>query len=342
MQSKPHSEIELQGIIHRRLSDPSLVRSTFSGSRLQVLSPGRINTGEGPDFINSAILLEGDVLVGNSEVHLKSSDWFAHGHDKDRNYKSVILHIVLDHNTKKKLPHEILILNENELQKEVEPRVYDLSSMDEIQHYALLRLLRQASDAGKLRLELGLEGAFREMVRSFLRRYYKKQRRPSYSVDDFRQMIDNAHKLPAFFFLREIESNVEVDIPKRMELILKQQSFNEGAHLRREIQMNCFLPVAISIADVKSRIALFDWYWSHPALVSYGKLKRRFDLPQEYIWQQQGMLEFIRCHGEKPRRIADSLREYGFANVLSFYKSASAPLDREPDFDDDEFTPEWQ
>lgn len=68
---------------------------TEDGSRLEVLSPGRWNKGGGPDHVNAEILLEGrGHLKGDVEVHLLSSDWRRHGHDKQEGYTRVCLHVV--------------------------------------------------------------------------------------------------------------------------------------------------------------------------------------------------------------------------------------------------------
>jgi hypothetical protein len=37
--------------------------------------------------------------AGNVEIHIKSSDWYLHNHEKDANYDSVILHVVWEHDT---------------------------------------------------------------------------------------------------------------------------------------------------------------------------------------------------------------------------------------------------
>ena len=41
--------------------------------------------------------MEGIHWVGNVEIHVRSSDWYAHGHHLDSSYNNVILHVVLIH-----------------------------------------------------------------------------------------------------------------------------------------------------------------------------------------------------------------------------------------------------
>lgn len=69
---------------------------TTNNEPLLILAPGTHNHLEGPDFFNAKIAIDGQLWAGNIEMHLKGSDWFAHGHETDSNYDNVILHVVWD------------------------------------------------------------------------------------------------------------------------------------------------------------------------------------------------------------------------------------------------------
>jgi len=87
---------------------------TTKGESVEILKPGMLNANSGPDFLESQLNIDGQKWVGNIEVHLKSSDWYAHHHEEDANYDAVILHIVFEDDVSvfmknnKKLPTLVL------------------------------------------------------------------------------------------------------------------------------------------------------------------------------------------------------------------------------------------
>jgi len=70
---------------------------TVDGEKLEVISVGIKNLNSGPDFFAARIKLGDYIWAGNVEIHLKSSDWYKHRHDKDAAYNNVILHVVAEH-----------------------------------------------------------------------------------------------------------------------------------------------------------------------------------------------------------------------------------------------------
>ncbi|TXI63820.1 MAG: DUF2851 family protein [Flavobacterium sp.] len=70
---------------------------TIKGESIQILNSGQYLQLSGPDFFNAQLIIGNQKWAGNVEIHLKSSDWYVHNHEKDSNYDSVILHVVWEH-----------------------------------------------------------------------------------------------------------------------------------------------------------------------------------------------------------------------------------------------------
>ncbi|MBO4985393.1 MAG: DUF2851 family protein [Bacteroides sp.] len=71
---------------------------TTTGALVEVIDPGLPNRNAGPDFFNAKLKLDGTLWVGNVEIHTQATDWLKHGHDRDRAYDSVVLHVVGESN----------------------------------------------------------------------------------------------------------------------------------------------------------------------------------------------------------------------------------------------------
>ena len=70
---------------------------TTDGLPINVIFPGYHNFDAGPDFLQSVVVIDEMRWVGSVEIHCRSSDWLRHKHQYDDKYKSVILHVVYEH-----------------------------------------------------------------------------------------------------------------------------------------------------------------------------------------------------------------------------------------------------
>lgn len=69
---------------------------TMDGRFLEIIDTGVHNFNQGPDFLHARIKIDHTEWAGNIELHVLSSDWLKHGHEKDQNYSNIILHVVWD------------------------------------------------------------------------------------------------------------------------------------------------------------------------------------------------------------------------------------------------------
>jgi len=93
----------------RRLSEADLVAlwegqrfpgealRTREGRRFRVIYRGRRTGGPGPDFRDAVIATREELLRGDVELHVRTSDFKRHGHQRDPAYDSVVLHLVFEH-----------------------------------------------------------------------------------------------------------------------------------------------------------------------------------------------------------------------------------------------------
>lgn len=67
---------------------------TSGGEQVKIINTGEWNTNQGPDFTGARLKIGDTDWAGNVELHIFSSDWKAHHHNNDNNYRNVILHVV--------------------------------------------------------------------------------------------------------------------------------------------------------------------------------------------------------------------------------------------------------
>lgn len=101
--SVPISELVLQRIwLKQNFRQDNL--QTSSQKSLEILHPGYWNRLGGPDFKNATLLLNGQKIQGDVEIHFYSQDWENHKHHKNPAYNNTILHVILFPSFKKITP----------------------------------------------------------------------------------------------------------------------------------------------------------------------------------------------------------------------------------------------
>lgn len=68
--------------------------TTVNRQPVKVKYPG-VESGRGADIQDVVLELNGETIQGNIEFHVTANDWHVHGHDRDKNYNGVVLHVVM-------------------------------------------------------------------------------------------------------------------------------------------------------------------------------------------------------------------------------------------------------
>jgi len=326
------SELLLQRKVHQYLSDPSKIWTTTSGKKVQIISCGTINVYEGPDYIDMAIVDGSTIVVGHGEFHRKSSDFVAHKHTQDKRYERLCMHIVFTNDREQSFAENTLVLNQDEVQsieQSSNKQNETINELEDIQQFSLKRLLRKSSECKQIldssaNISIGIS----VIIQRFVEKFLLKRTRPRTFSQTIEELANESASKLQEYLLPLLLSDVEANLPTVLIEFEKKHLPFTGAHLGREIVLNCIVPIALCLGNDLARIQLFHWYWSTNSLHSYGFLKRKYPhISQNYLWQQQGLLEYSAYYGPKKSAIAENQTTYSIAETLDFYRLAIIPID---------------
>jgi hypothetical protein len=306
-------EKELQKVVHCYFISSHSLLFTESGKCVQVLSPGEINLYEGPDFKNAAIIIDGNFVTGDMEFHKKSSHWNQHSH-KGSDYQKVLLHIVLINNTPPVCNGiDTLVINAEHLLSIIREEIaeYDLKKCDkdysgneikvdsasllDLQDWALSRIMRKSSEAAGLLQSHSPQDTLSILIKRFFESYFSKRRRKRYNWESAEEITQGIIETSFSGFWDEICKNGVNITLQELNVYLKRKVSCEGEGIRREIFVNCVLPLLIALTEGYSRLHLLSIFWSMSSAQHYGAIGRKYPkIPQNYVWEQQGILEYIR------------------------------------------------
>ncbi len=316
----------LQRAVHACLGRTEQSWVCTDGSEIQIIAAGLVNVHGGPDFLDMGILHQGHIYIGAGEFHKKSSAWMQHQHHTDNNYHSLLLHVVLENDSVQDharwtlvLPSDLVGGSMRALTGNRRGSVVTLP-VEELQHFALLRLLRRTSYAQHLIQRIGPQKAVAAMLAEWLERLSKKHHRPR-TIEIATHMLNNISTSLLGTLALELPTIAAADILDIAEKVEQERIADEGSSLRRELFVNVVLPICCARATDSQRIALLQWFWGAKAAHTYGLIRRTYpDLPQDYVWQQQGCLEYIKHHGQRTSTCAEAIRTYGIDRTVQFLR----------------------
>ena len=304
-------ELVWQKALQKFVIDKNPTFVSTNGKSINILSLGKHNCFEGPDFVNACLMIDEKLIVGDVELHKKSSSWAYHKHNLNEKYSNVVLHIVFDDDRKyAEANFETIVIDRTSLIEYTNSQVraakfnytstdYISTAREDFQKYAMFRLMRRSEDVFQLLQEHSITDAFVVCVTKFLNKYFSLRKRPSKIELDITQIVNYFLSSAIFQSILKINS-LEHNSSQIFHHLVSHTSLKINQHLKQEIITNVFLPLMYCIANKEKKSEILLWYWSAKTKTKYGVLSREFSLTsQEYIWQQQGMLEFMKEFNNK-------------------------------------------
>ncbi len=74
---------------------------TTTGRKVRIVQFGEWNRGAGPDFIQTAVEIDGESRTGPLELDPTAGDWEAHGHAVNPAFREVVLHVVFQNDARR-------------------------------------------------------------------------------------------------------------------------------------------------------------------------------------------------------------------------------------------------
>ena len=71
--------------------------ATVTKQAIKIVNTGYRNMDSGPDYLEAKISIGEQLWAGHVEIHVKTSDWNRHGHQHDKAYNNIVLHVVYEH-----------------------------------------------------------------------------------------------------------------------------------------------------------------------------------------------------------------------------------------------------
>ncbi len=323
-------EVYVQKLVRHLLDNPGRMFTSTKGDEIEVLACGEWNLDAGPDFREAAFVCRGSIECGDVEVHMRTSDWRRHGHHRDERYRDVLVHAVLENDLTEEFGRFTVVLPARELyaiwradlrrrQQTRETSDDILDSLQVLQEYAARRLERKMAYARELLHLFDVPTALLRMLGLYLDSLSRKKRRPAAvdlpMEDKWRTAIRQSVICRMLQML--LEERLRENLGDCLDRLAQTQIVNEGNMMRWEIIINVVFPMAMYLANQEQRRQALDWYWAQKSVQTYGRLRRVFGrLPQDTVWQQQGMLEYFHEIRSGRQRVCDLMFQYN-ANAVS-------------------------